>query len=389
MDPISLTVISTIVLGTGALITKGLRAQKKNVSRFLQAILPEHGFQRQTGGFHGQIAGNPCTVTVSAGGKALITVHFSPSLDLGLLAHDNPTNTLFEVPFPDDLAFAGGYEVVALEPARAYQLFNNEIRRLLTKTAYMDNIRVEDSFFRTTISGIAATEQKLRERMLRVFDFVERFESVRQSVSVAAALKHMEPRWRALATKQGWRFGTTPLHMVGQVDAGEVRIQMTLIRQSVQSGNNTTCRDHQYVQSGNNTSYRYHYEREATLRFLDPLALGLTVAPKTWAGQTAEWFGGQDIKTGDALFDDTFRVQAEDVEGAKRVLSAAVRARLLLIQHDIDPIRLDDDGLTFREKHDATRPEEMVKLVPALEKLARLIQEARTARGDQEQGPYR
>ncbi len=375
MDPISLTVISTIVLGTGALITKGLRAQKKNVSRFLQAILPEHGFQRQTGGFHGQIAGNPCTVTVSAGGKALITVHFSPSLDLGLLAHDNPTNTLFEVPFPDDLAFAGGYEVVALEPARAYQLFNNEIRRLLTKTAYMDNIRVEDAFFRTTISGIAASEQKLSERMLRVFDFVERFESVRQSVSVAAALKHMEPRWRALATKQGWRFGTTPLHMVGQVDAGEVRIQMTLIRQS--------------VQSGNNTSYRYHYEREATLRFVDPLALGLTVAPKTWAGQTAELFGAQDIKTGDALFDDTFRVQAEDVEGAKRVLSAAVRARLLLIHHDIDPIRLDDDGLSLREKHDATRPEEMVKLVPALEKLARLIQEARTARGDEEQGPYR
>jgi len=377
MDPISLSVISAIVLGTSALITKGVRDQKKKVTRFLRTVLEERGFRQQGNALHGEIEGNPCTVTMSTNGTAVFTILFSPNMDLGLIAHNNPMNQPYEVPFPNDLAFAGGHEVVAIEHSRAHHLFNNQIRRFLRQKTWMDDVRIEDAFFRTSISGMGVNEKKLRARTQRVFDFVELFEPVRRSIPVAAALKHTEPRWRALAAKQGWRFGTTPLHMVGQVEAGKVRIQMTLISQSVPSHNN------------HHSPYRFHYEREATLRFVDPLALGLVVAPKTWTGQTAELFGGQDIKTGDALFDDTFRVLAEDVEGTKRVLSAAVRAKLLLIHHDINPIRLDDDGLTLRERHDATRPEEMVKLIPALEKLARLIQDARTARGDQEQGPYR
>lgn len=378
MDPISLTVISIIVLGTGALITKGLRAQKKKRLRMVRTVLAERGFSGPLF-FHGRVAGQRASVNNATLLSPTLTVSFAPPLDLGLIANDSPRNVPYEISFAHDQAFAGGHEVIALEEARAHQLFNTEVRRMLRPRGGMRELQIEDAFLRCKIRGRYGGEDEFRKSLHHACAFVEQFEEARQSVAIAQKLRHEGPRWRALAQRRGWRFGTTPLHMIGQVDAGEVRIQMVLIRNRATNGNNSTAHN----------PYRFHYEREATLRFLDPLALGLIVAPKTWTGQTAELFGGQDIKTGDALFDDTFRVQAEDVEGAKRVLSAAVRAKLLLIHHDIDPIRLDDDGLTLREKHDATRPEEMVKLVPALEKLARLVQEARTARGDEEQGPYR
>ena len=379
MDPISTTILGTIVFGTAALITKGLRAQNKKRKHVMKTVLAEFGFHAQASGFHGRIASHPAVIKNTTSLSPLLTVQLSPPLDLGLIANDSPSNVPYEIPFAHDQPFAGGYEVIAKEESRAHQLFNNKVRRFLRSRRGGGQLQIEDGFIRCKIDVRYDGKSALRKSLKKTFAFVEHFEEARQSVEVAQELRHQEPRWRKIARERGWRFGTTPLHMEGQVAFGKVQIQMVLTRHRVMTGNN----------SSTHNPYQFHYDREATLRFIDPLAHGLTVTPKTWAGQTAELFGGQDIKTGDALFDDTFRVQAEDVEGAGRLLTESVRAKLLLIQHDIDPVKLDDHGLTLREEHKTTTPEEMLKLVPALEKLAGLVQEARTARGDKTIGPYR
>jgi hypothetical protein len=91
-----------------------------------------------------------------------------------------------------------------------------------------------------------------------------------------------------------------------------------------------------------------HYQLEVSVRFPEPLALGLDVQPTGVLDKVAVFFGGQDIQTGQPAFDGAFRVKAADTAGAVQLLDPGRAARILQLQANAGPTLINDEGIAVR-----------------------------------------
>ncbi len=93
--------------------------------------------------------------------------------------------------------------------------------------------------------------------------------------------------------------------------------------------------------------------------FPSPLGLGLVVTRETFPHRLGRFFGlnKEDLKTGDASFDDIFLVKAKKSEKALKALNPDVRARMSdflrqensVLQPDGSELVLNDQGLFYSE----------------------------------------
>ena len=183
--------------------------------------------------------------------------------------------------------------------------------------------------------------------------------------------------WQTLSSERTWSLTETPLRTTGRVAGGWVTLGMVLRNPDPSPTDTNDC----------------FYERRARLRFDEPLGLGLQLrganTSREWQDRLSDPLGRRTVQTGDAAFDETFAVQADDLEGGKKLLDENVRQMLLKVHQTMDPVWLDDESIELRDPNPETSGDELPRLVPALEELARAMQYARTPTDDRRGGPYR
>ena len=80
------------------------------------------------------------------------------------------------------------------------------------------------------------------------------------------------------------------------------------------------------------------------VRFEPSLGLGLRLKQKATRGD-------RGVRTGDQAFDRAFLVEAEDHEGALRLLTGPVRAALLELSQHAPGVTMDDEAVTWDQGH--------------------------------------
>jgi len=189
-----------------------------------------------------------------------------------------------------------------------------------------------------------------------------KLDRARHHIPVASALVGHRHAWANYASARNLRGLDTPLCMWGNIDGAEV---------------------HAYaVRTG-----PHLFQLEVSLRFPQPLGLGLNVQPQGMLDKVAVFFGGQDHQFGDAMFDDAFRVKSAYPEHVASVLDGTTRAELLGVHAHVGPVSLSDDGLSVRVPTVPQDPSAVPRIVQHLTGVAERI--GSRALGDRGIGPYR
>ena len=260
-----------------------------------------------------------------------------------------------------DPLFDQTFIVSADEAHRVGSLFGPKLRHLLLQqVANSNSFRLEDTGARIESSGMMAAE-RLAWALETVSRITKGVDLARGSVPVATPLAHHQHAWRTFASANSLRGHDTPLCMWGRLEGGSVRV---------------------YAVRTN----RLFYEMEIEVTLETPLGIGLWVRAIGLMDKLTMLFGSQDIKLGDAFFDDAFRVQASEPELAKAVLDETVRGELMLVQQDLGPIVVNDQAITVRLKvvphHPAVVPQAVRRLTGVADALTQRVNAITV-------GPYR
>jgi hypothetical protein len=358
--------------GIVALVVWLSRRQSRQIAQAWGAAAQRLGLD-----YHGEISGRLrgqalriCTETRGSGkNRATYTVvssRLDMPLDLGLnLRRHGFFNDLFhrsEDLAVGDASFDEAFLVSADEPQRVIALFDDELRSLLLRQlAGGVSFSLGDHGMRIECTGRSRDAEWLLWAAETVSRATQAMERARRRVPGASPLAGHRAAWAGFAAAHGLRGSETPLAMWGELDGA------TVLAYAVRSD-------------------RHVYQLEVSLRFREPLDLGLSVQPMGLMDKLSVFFGGQDLRFGDAPFDQAFRVRAMQAHQVEQVLTADMRRELLALQARLGPLSLDDRALSVRlacVPHDpAQLPRTMDRLRGMLEILGRRAAELR-------KGPYR
>ncbi len=274
---------------------------------------------------HGELEGQ--SVRCSWGDRATkVEALLEPGLDLGL---DIQGRNLVLVPtfgrriVLGDSNWDDEVSATADEPDRAALLFAGEARGAVLRLNAMSwGFEIADDH-------VAAFSQQYDvDGLVHTFSQVARVASriaeARKSLPAAGLLSQHAAAFREIARKHRLAVEETPLHLWGRIR--EVGILAWFVR---------TGKD------------AFDLAVRASPAEAG-LGAGLLVRRETAMDRVRTFFGGQDLRTGDAVFDPAFLVQAAEAERAIAALDGDVRALLLELRGPFDRMRLEDAGLTLR-----------------------------------------
>jgi hypothetical protein len=131
---------------------------------------------------------------------------------------------------------------------------------------------------------------------------------------------------------------------------------------------------------------RLHYEMEVQVTLPEPLGIGLVVQPFGLMDKIATFFGSQDHRFGDPVFDDAFRVKTAYPDLTTSLLDEEVRRELLLLQREKGPVTVNDNSITVRLKHVPHHP----SIVPrTVRRMLTVVDQLGSRAGALTVGPYR
>jgi hypothetical protein len=275
-----------------------------------------------------------CTVTRGSGDdKTTYTVISSTlpmALDLGFsLRKHGFINNMFHRSADHiigDPTFDDTFIISADEEHRVRSLLGPKLRHLLLQQLSSSNkFTIGDHGATIETTGVSRSAPWLSWAIETCTRITAGMAKARESVPVATPLAHHRHAWRSFARANGLRGSDTPLCMWGTLEGANVQAY------AVRTG------------AG-------QYEMEVALTLPTTLGIGLAVQPYGLMDKIVTFFGSQDHKLGDSLFDEAFRVKVTHVEAANLVLDERVRRELLMLQREIGPVSLSDNLLTVRLK---------------------------------------
>lgn len=304
-------------------------------------------------------------VTCSATDRATrIDAILEPALDLGLSVSTRNITfipTLGRKITLGDSSWDEELHATADEPERAAVLFSGALRgALLGLNATNMGVTMTDE--RVTIMAPLYDLRATLDALPKAARVAAMVSEARRQVPVAAQLKPYSNTLRALGRERWIEIADTPLSA-----AGTLR-EVALAVRGVRTG-------------------RAAFDLEVRATPLEgPAAMGLLVRRESMVDRVHAFFGGQDLRTGDAAFDPTFLVRAQDIDRAIVALDADVRALLLDLSSRFDEVTLSDSELSARGPAARLRPEDMEMVLEAASAImARVVR----ASGAVIRGPYR
>lgn len=311
----------------------------------------------------GQLDGQ--TVTCAATDRGLqLEALFEPALDLGL---DITTRQLTIIPTfgrkvsLDDSSFDDELDATADDPRRAAGLFSDSLRgAILGLNATNLHVAMKDD--RVTVTVPLFDLKAALDGLPKLARIAALVAEARRHVEAAEQLGPYLDALVAFGGPRGLRFEKTPLSA-----AGTLRDVAPAVR----------C-----ARRG-----RGAFDMEVRATPVDGAAgMGLLVRRESMLDRARTLLGGQDLRTGDAVFDAAFLVQAQEAERATLALDGDVRALMLELRGRFDEVTLVDAGLTLRGPVQRLRPRD-VEMV--LEAASTVVQHVARASGAVLRGPYR
>lgn len=308
-----------------------------------------------------------------------------PPLDLGLdvslrLGMGKQRPILTEQDVPGTPKFDSAYKISVAEPERLRAMYTPALHAALVawnnKRQWESDspsknwfefwvrdesviIRLETNYFGFGV-GTAVTTDELLSDIRASADLARLVGEAAKLAPPAATLAPHLPAWRAFAASQGLALGESPLRISGSFDG------VPFAARAAVAGTPA------------------HYGVELTTPFARPLPFYLRLGPRgrwfeveqRWAAYPdawAEW--ARPHKTGDAVFDDAFRVVTADTDAQTALLSDDVRRALLGLLKSYDHVHMTGDCVSVRTR-DMLAPDGFAQILRPLAELEKLVDRA-------------
>lgn len=221
---------------------------------------------------------------------------------------------------------------------------------------------LDDGGARTECNGISSDEAWLAWSLRSVAGLTRQLDDARRRTPPATPLLPHQQAWQRFARSAGLRGMDTPLCMWGRLDGASVGVYAVRTRP-------------------------LEYRIEATVRFAEPLALGLAVRPESSWDSVRALFGAQDVSLGDAPFDRAYVVRATDLQRLGVVIDPEVRRVMVDLGQRVGPLHVDDEAVRLQSASLSHDPRQAPWLLETTKQLADRIRA--NARPGVQQGPYR
>lgn len=316
-----------------------------------------------TGFAEGQLEGQQVSCAWNERGSRVEAL-FDPPLDLGLHVHSrgfaNMPSLAARVVLGDS-NWDDEVMATADDPARAAVLFASDARRsVLGLNAITSYLELSDESVVTHAMVLDV------EAVIQALTHVARIAAViaaeRHRVPVARPLLAHAAVLQAFSREHDLMLRETPLDLRGELASAQ------LVARFVRTGRN-------------------EFDLDLRATPLDaPPGFGLVVRRGSALDRVRTFFGGQDILTGDPVFDPAFLARAEDEPRALGALEGDVRALLLDLSARFEEVSLDDAALSARTPVARVRPEDLTMLLEAACTVTERVARAAAA---VTRGPYR
>lgn len=366
-------VIAGIFGLVGGLIWWSIKQQRQR-EQIWQQTAQQLGLAYTGGRIHGRLHGQSVSVTTVSRGSGnnrqtftVVSSRLDTPLDLGLSVRAHGFfNDLFQGGHDiqiGDREFDMLYLIQADEDHRARAALTQPLRQLI-----LQHLKRSSTFFLNDqgmvieCGGTTSSARWLHWSLEMVSRAAHHLSHTRAQIPVASGLAGHSHAWARYARARGLRGLDTPLCMWGELDG--VYVYAHAVRTNTRT-----------------------YSLDVRVRFARPLGMGLLVQPKRTLDRLAIFFGSQDHRFGDPVFDDTFRVKVSDVDHIDQVVDQQTRGLLLGLHNSLGPCSLVDDGLSVRLPYVPRDPAVVPRTVQHLTGVAETI----TKKGPQvaQIGPYR
>lgn len=361
--------ITAVVVGV---IVWGQNAYKRRLATWAR-VAHQHGLAMIGTEIQGTKYGQRlrvCTVTRGSGNNratyTVVSSQLPTPLDLGLnLRRHGFFNDMFHAAADiqiGDPPFDSRFLVSGDEPHRVRAVFTPPLRRLLLERLGTATFSLGDAGMSVECRGASSDEHWLGWAIELCARAAHKMDRARHHTPPAGPLLHHRQAWVTYARAAGLQGLDTPLCMWGRIGDHDVSVFSVRVD-------------------------RLRFALQIQVRFATPLRIGLAVKERHgMIDAVAVFFGGQDHRLGDPLFDRTFRVKASDPERATALLHESVRRELLWVRSQIGPPIVDDHGLSVRLPTVPHEPTIVPRVVHQLTGLAERL----SARGPgATTGPYR
>lgn len=264
-----------------------------------------------------------------------------------------------------DPAFDQAFVIKGDEAPRVQAMFAHAGLRAALADAHHAGARfhLADNGFRVETTGTASAAWGewalvLASRIAGAAD------EARHRVPSASMLQPHRTLWAEYAESVGMVGMSTPLAMSGVMDGATV-----------------------FVSASRTGPMRYGLD--VRVQFQHPLGMGLVVHPARSSAIWQEFFGGQDLKLGDAAFDEHFIVKARRTDVLGSILDAPARAHMLELSKTIGEVQLLDEAVTAKVATFNADPSAVPWLVTQVRALANRISDNFARLGTSNRGPYR
>jgi hypothetical protein len=294
------------------------------------------------GSVAGLLEGQRVSCTWSERGSR-VEAWFDPPLDLGLHVR---SLGFVNLPSLGSRVFLGDSnwdeEVIATadDAARAAVLFASDARRaVLGLNAISAYLEMSDESVATQVQTL--DPEAVIQSLTHVARVAARIAVERLAVPVAAPLRAHAEVLRVFASEHELSLRETPLELRGEREG--VLLEMW------------------YLRTG-----RSEFDLEVRATPMEaPEGFGLVVRRESALDRVRTFLGGQDISTGDPVFDPAYLVRAEDEGRAIAALDPDVRALLMDLGARFEEVSLEGAALTARTAVKRVKAEDLRMLLEA------------------------
>ncbi len=371
MFGLELYLIGFIIIGIAKMVgrLKGRREVDRNLTEWAEAL----GLVRVGNELVGLIDGVPVGARLAfdrpGGFDATWTLYarLQPPLDLGLVVHSRPMDV--ELPSAGRFATQTGnatfdqrYACRGDEPARVRALLGASVTGTILSALHpAAPLLINDDGVAVQGPRVFGTEEWLRRGLDTVARVALALNEARDHVPAAHGLVGHRTHWARFAAHNGLHGISAPLCMWGTLQGSTIYAYANRLAPA-------------------------SYCLEVFLRFDQPLGLGLLLQPLRTVDRLKDFFGVEDHRLGDDVFDDAFLLRVSDAGGVEDLLDASLRERILALHGTVGPFTLTDDGCSFRLP---TVPEDPAVVTTVVGHLIEIADRVADRRFGHQRGPYR
>ncbi|NUQ76301.1 MAG: hypothetical protein HUU21_22410 [Polyangiaceae bacterium] len=261
-----------------------------------------------------------------------------------------------------DPGFDAAFSISADEPHRAAALLTPELRHALS--GITEPVVLTDSGFSMSTSGVIDDEKWLVWALRAAANVAAQMAQARRRVPPASSLMEHRAEWKRFAEATGLSRTSTPFCMWGDLEG--TRISARAVRVGPLA-----------------------YQMEVQVFFDLPLHMRMFVRPAGALDDLAAFFGREDHRLNDPVFDPAFVVQSARPERLPEVLDEGVRRLLLDLNRRFGSVQVTDEGISLRNTSMAADPRGIPALVGHLREAAQRITENAAGKSAGRAGPYR